>query len=194
MTQGDRDPAPPGPAGDADLLGRAQQGDREAFARLYDQHVRAVYWQAYRVLRDADLAEETTQDVFLTAWRRVRSIRVVDDSALPWLLVTARQTALNAHRRRARPDHRTEELEVEPAAARSVEDEVDDAWVRREIDAAVTALSPTDQELYALCVDGEHTYEQAARVLGVSHGSVRNRVHRLRARLRADLRSMRETS
>lgn len=180
------------PEADAVLHARAAAGDRAAFGVLYDRHVRPVYWQCYRVLRDGDLAEEATQETFLVAWRRVRAIRLVDESVLPWLLVTARQTALNAHRRSRRPDHQTAELDVDPVAERTVEDEVSDALVRQEIEKAVAALSATDQELYALCVDGDHTYAQAATSLGVSHASVRNRVHRLRTRLRADLRSMRE--
>ena len=66
--------------------------------------------------------------------------------------------------------------------------------MRAEIDKAVAALAPNDRRLYELCVEGDRTYEHAARELGVTHAVVRNRLHRLRARLRADLRSMRETS
>ena len=178
---------------DTELLTRAQVGDRLAFADLYDRHVRPVYWQAYSVLRDASEAEEVTQDVFMTAWRKIRSINPVDGSLLPWLLVTARYTALNAHRRATK--RRAEPLDgAGELGESSVEREVEAAQVRAEIDKAVAALTPNDRRLYELCVEGDRTYEQAARELGVSHAVVRNRLHRLRARLRADLRSMRETS
>jgi RNA polymerase sigma-70 factor (ECF subfamily) len=176
---------------DVDLLARAAAGDRLAFGELYDRHVRPVYWQAYSVVRDASEAEDVTQDVFVTAWRRIRAITLVDDSVLPWLMVTARYTALNAHRRAAR--RRADEL-VETPASDDVEREVEAAHVRAEIEKAVALLSPTDRRLYELCVDGDRTYQQAAADLGVSHAVVRNRLHRLRTRLRADLRSMRETS
>lgn len=174
------------------LLERAAEGDREAFAQLYDRHVRAVYWQAFRVVRDADLAEDVTQEAFVVAWRRLRSIRLVDASVLPWLLVTARQCALNAARSARR--RRTEELHERLPAEEDVETAVEADLARVEIDAAVAALGETDRRLYELCIDGDHTYEQAAAALGVSHAVVRNRLHRLRARLRADLRAMRETT
>lgn len=177
---------------DTELLTRAQVGDRLAFADLYDRHVRPVYWQAYSVLRDAAEAEEVTQDVFVTAWRKIRTITPVDGSLLPWLLVTARYTALNAHRRAARRS--AEPLDDAAVSGDSVEREVEAAQVRAEIEKAVAALAPNDRRLYELCVEGDRTYEQAARELGVSHAVVRNRLHRLRTRLRADLRSMRETS
>src|SRR5688572_3579471 len=89
-------------ADDVDLLLLAQSGDRRAFAELYDRHVRPVYWQAYSVVGDAGEAEEVTQDVFVTTWRRIRAITPVDGSLLPWLLVTARYTALNSYRRASR--------------------------------------------------------------------------------------------
>ena len=181
-------------ADDVALLTRAQAGDRAAFAGLYDRHVRPVYWQAYSVVRDAGEAEEVTQDVFVTTWRRIRAIRTVDGSVLPWLLVTARYTALNAHRRASRRSGQELTVEIPDGAESAVEREVEAALVRAEIDKAVAALTPTDRRLYELCVDGDLTYEQAARDLGVSHAVVRNRLHRLRTRLRADLRSMRETS
>ena len=181
-------------ADDVELLSRAQSGDRLAFADLYDRHVRPVYWQAYSVVRDAGEAEEVTQDVFVTTWRRIRAITPVDGSLLPWLLVTARYTALNAHRRASRRQSVTLDDEVPEGADSSVEREVEAAQVRAEIDKAVAALTPNDRRLYELCVEGDRTYEQAARELGVSHAVVRNRLHRLRTRLRADLRSMRETS
>ncbi|VXB69137.1 RNA polymerase sigma factor [Aeromicrobium sp. 9AM] len=180
--------------GDRELLARAAAGDRSAFGQLYDRHVRPVYWQAYAVVQDADEAEDVTQDVFITTWDKIRRISVVDESVLPWLLVTARFTALNARRRSHKVRARSIELNAELPDDSSVEDAVVAEQIRSEIDKAVATLSATDRRLYELCVVGDHTYELAARELGVSHAVVRNRISRLRTRLRADLRSMRETS
>jgi RNA polymerase sigma-70 factor (ECF subfamily) len=181
--------------GDRQLVARAARGDRAAFGQLYDRHVRPVYWQAYAVVRDADEAEDITQDVFITTWDKLRSIALVDESVLPWLLVTARFTALNSRRRTLKSNLRSSPLDADLVDERaSVEDEVAAGQIRAEIEKAAAALSPTDRRLYDLCVVGDHTYELAARELGVSHAVVRNRLSRLRTRLRADLRSMRETS
>ena len=173
-------------------LARAQVGDRDAFAGLYDRHARPVYWQAYAVVRDRDLAEDVTQDVFVTTWRRIRSITPVDGSILPWLLVTARYTAYNTARKEQR--RAADGLNHDPVGGPGADADVERALIQAEIDKAVAALSPVDQQLYALCVDGGATYEQAAAELGVSHSVVRNRIHRLRARLRADLSALRGTA
>ncbi|GAA3534041.1 DNA-directed RNA polymerase sigma-70 factor [Aeromicrobium flavum] len=175
------------PVDDAGLLARARRGDTVAFAALFDRHVSAVYWRAHQVVGDPDEAEDVTQDTFVTAWRRLDDITIVDRSVLPWLMVTARFTALNAGRRRAR--RRAVSLEHEPVdTGPSPTDRADAAAVAAAIEAAVARLSPVDRRLFDLCVDGDRTYEQAAAELGVTHGAVRNRVSRLRTRLRGDLR------
>ncbi|KQY60808.1 RNA polymerase subunit sigma-24 [Aeromicrobium sp. Root495] len=179
---------------DAALLERAQAGERGAFAALYTRHVRAVYWQAYGRLGDADLSEEVTQEVFVTAWRRIRTVHVVDASVLPWLMVTARNLAMNQVRRRSRPDRSTIPLDDTSPADHDVEATVEAALVRQEIEKAVGQLSSTDRRLYELCLEEGRSYDQAARELGVTQAAVRNRLSRLRQRLRADLRAMRELS
>ena len=82
-------------------------------------------------------------------------------------------------------------LEHDPVGGPGADADAESALVQAEIDKAVAALSPIDQQLYALCIDGGATYEQAAQELGVSHSVVRNRIHRLRTRLRADLSALR---
>lgn len=172
---------------EADLLARARRGDQQAFGELFDRHVNAVYWQAHQVVGNHDDAQDVTQDTFITAWRRLDEIRIVDRSVLPWLMVTARFTALNAGRKRARL--RSTPLEHEPVDPAATPDEqVDAAAVAAAIDAAVDGLSHVDRQLFELCIDGDLTYEQAATQLGVTHGAVRNRVSRLRARMRGELR------
>jgi len=191
------DPGEPRPD-DRALLARACVGDRTAFGDLYDRHVRAVYWQSLGVVGDAVLAEDVTQDVFITFWHKIRAVRVVDTSVLPWLLVTARFQGLNARRHLQRERLRSGSLDDELRALDVGHDLVDDTVLRgevqAEIDKAVAALSGPDRRVYELCLDGDHSYESAARELGVSHAAVRNRLSRVRSRLRADLHALREPS
>ncbi len=123
------------------LLHRSSSGDRAAFEQIYDRHVRAVYWQAHRVVRDAALAEEVSQDAFVTLWEKSRSVRIVDESVLPWLMVTARFIALNTHRRQRRDADRSAELDHDVADPTSdVERAAVAAEVQDRIDGAVSRL------------------------------------------------------
>lgn len=175
---------------DRELLDRAVEGDHAAFGMLFDRHVQGVYWQAYAVVRQAQDAQDVAQDVFITAWRRRAEI-VMAESLAPWLIVTARNTALNLYRKRTRLH--SVPLEAEPGGA-TVEAEVAAAEVRRQIDESVASLSTVDRALFDRCIDGDDTYEEAATALGISHGAVRNRLSRLRSRMRQDLASLKEES
>lgn len=178
-----------------EIVARAKAGDRFAFDELYSRHVKPVYWQAYSVVSNAADAEEVTQDVFVTAWRKMRDIDLVGGSLLPWLLVTAKYTAANKRRASLRHDTRATELQdyhVDRHA--DVEAQVEAGEVLNQITKSLAALSPADRDLYDLCIQQGKTYAEAADTLGVSHGSVRNRVSRLRQRLRADLHDLRGAS
>ena len=67
-----------------ELVDRAKRGDEEAFdalARLVGDRCMAI---AYRILRDADLAEDAVQAALIMAWRELRTLRDPDRFE-PWL-------------------------------------------------------------------------------------------------------------
>lgn len=179
---------------DTSLLLAAGRGNQFAFATLFDRHVRSVFYQAFSVVRDADQAQDIVQDTFYTLWHKRDHVHLVDESVLPWLMVTARNLALNAHRKIRRGpvlnlvDDLAADSSTEPASAAEA------AFVTERITTAVSALSELDQALFASCIDGDLSYEQAAQQFGVTHGTVRNRLSRLKQRLRGDLAEATEES
>ncbi len=180
---------------DRELLDRAVRGDRLAFDQLYLRHVRPVYFQAYAVVRNEYDAEDTTQEVFITAWKKITGIRIVDDSLLPWLLVTARYTALNKRRQSQRDASRQLPFDGDVIdSSMTVEETAAHDELLARVGKAVAALSEPDQRLYELCINGDRTYAEAADELGVTHGAIRNRVSRIRQRLRADIYVLRGTA
>ena len=59
----------------SDLVRRAQRGDEEAFAALVPGAVDRLLGVAYRILRDAALAEDATQQALTIAWRKLPTLR-----------------------------------------------------------------------------------------------------------------------
>src|ERR1700756_468140 len=87
---------PPQPSDDLDaLLGRVARGDSAAFATLYDLTKTRVYGLVMRVLRDPGYSEETTQEVYLEAWRTAPAYDSAKGSALAWLLTMAHRRAID---------------------------------------------------------------------------------------------------
>lgn len=158
--------------------------DRASFDVLVRRHSRAVYLAALSVTGIAADAEEIAQDAFLVLWRRrTDDVRLVADSVAPWLIVTARNLALNRRRGERRLRARQErEVELPPLA--DPEAEVIAITARRAVDDALAQLDPLDAEIARLCLVDGLSYAEAAGQLGVAHGVVRNRLSRIRRRLR----------
>ncbi|MDM4762185.1 sigma-70 family RNA polymerase sigma factor [Galbitalea sp. SE-J8] len=175
------------------LFERLRDGDREALGELYRRHSRAVYAAAIGVLRARQEAEEILQDTFVTMWHRRGAISLVGESTLPWLVTTSRFLALNRARSisRRRTDSVNDPDAIE-SRRRSPDDEAALSELRARLESAIAGLPELDRSIVALCLSEDYTYKEAAVRLGVSQATVRNRLGRLRVRLRAALGSARE--
>src|SRR6187399_3504692 len=83
------------------MVERARAGDELAFESLVDLHGGRCFGIAYRILRDADRAQDAVQQAFLLAWRELPRLRDPDRFG-PWLhrlLVNACYEELRRHRR-----------------------------------------------------------------------------------------------
>jgi RNA polymerase sigma-70 factor (ECF subfamily) len=172
---------------DEQLWSACAEGDEVAFGQLFERHSRAVYNHAFRLTGSWTLAEDVTQATFVTAWRRRRAARMVDGSALPWLLVVATNAAHTERRSVRRWYALLRRVPPEPEAGSDPADDVparvDDERRMAYLLALVRRLPPAEREAVALCVWSGVPYPQAATVLGISEGAVRSRVSRARTRL-----------
>src|ERR671911_2180475 len=86
--------------GDEALVSRVAGGDERAFLELYDRYSRPVYATGFRLLGDAQLAEELVQDAFTSVWRSAASFDPARASFATWLYRVARNRATDLDRRR----------------------------------------------------------------------------------------------
>jgi RNA polymerase sigma-70 factor (ECF subfamily) len=174
-------------ATDVQLWAEAVEGDRVAFGLLFDRHCKAVYNHCFRLSASWDVAEDATQATFLIAWRKRDQVRLVNGSALPWLLSVATNAARDERRSARRwlaallrmPPDRDAAVEV----ADLVADRVDDMRRMRTVLRAVAHLPRAQREALMLCVWSSVPYSAAATILGISESSVRARVSKARGRL-----------
>ncbi len=181
------------PASERDIFALVQRGDQEAFRALFRLHQRPVYLTAYSVVRSRTDAEEITQDSFLTMWRKRAKISLVGDSALPWLVTTARFLGLN--RRRANARSARESLDAAGTLADASNSPVAGvlaAELVEQLGSLMSGMSDVDRDIFRLCLLDELSYEQEAREMGITHGAVRNRLSRLKGRLRLALDDSKE--
>lgn len=167
---------------DTELIRLARRGDRGAFSALFSRHSKAVYLYAWSQLRNDADAEDVAQEVFVVAWRRLGSIRVVESSALPWLLVTCRNLGRNSLRARKDALPLAEELLPGDRVRQERVEEL--SWVRQ----AVERLGGMDQRIIHLCLVEGYSYDEAADHLGVTTTALAKRLQRARAGIRLALR------
>jgi RNA polymerase sigma factor (sigma-70 family) len=178
-------PAPP-----ADM-NRVMETDREllrtpaGFGTLFERHGRAIYNYCFRRTADWAVAEDLTSVVFLEAWRKRTEVRLQGDALLPWLYGVATNVLRNRSRSLRRHKAALARLPRghEADFADDVAQRLDDQAQMLSILERVQTLSKGDQDVLALCVWSELSYEEAAIALDVPVGTVRSRLSRARARL-----------
>jgi RNA polymerase sigma factor (sigma-70 family) len=176
-----------GETSDARLWARACAGDQSAFGELFVRHANRVHNYCFRRTGSWTLAEDATSQTFMEAWRRRSSI-VVSDSLLPWLFVAANNVCRNSDRAR----RRTANLLAKAPLPNDVGDHADEVAARidderqmQHVLSALRTLKRADQDVVAMCDWEGLSYDEAAAVLGVPIGTVRSRLSRARARLKA---------
>lgn len=176
-------PMPPPPvawSADADDVHAAARGDRQAFQRLYRQHVDRVYGAVYRLAGyDHARAEDLTQDAFVRAWQKLGEFR--HESAFgTWLYRLAVNVALMDIRARS----------AQPVGFVSDEDLPDPGEVpfcaaeREELERTIARLPPRARAVLVLHDVEGWRHEEIASELDMAVGTSKAQLHRARALLR----------
>jgi RNA polymerase sigma-70 factor (ECF subfamily) len=86
-----------------DRVARARAGDTEAFREIVERYSRTLWRAAWRILGEAEAAEDAVQEAFLRAWR---GFATFDDRAelSTWLYRIAVNSAIDLRRKRRRAD------------------------------------------------------------------------------------------
>ena len=171
-----------------ELLTAALAGDRDAWDRIVDDHVRLLWW----IARSHRLDDATASDVVQTVWLQLLRFghRIDDPDRLPaWLATVARREAQG---RLSRPEvadaHLTDR--ADPTES-SPEDRVVDDETVAIVMAAFAQLSEADQRLLRLVCDvPPRSYDEIAALLGRTIGYIGPSRQRALERLRALIHGM----
>jgi len=183
---------------DAALVLRVQRADAAAFAVLMRRYNRRLYRTARAILKDDGAAEDAVQEGYLAAWRHVGAFRG-DAQIGTWLTRIVVNQALQALRRRRREqvvvlfdDPAGEPADGDDAvtdtpAADMPEDAMARTEMRRLIERKIDELPEAYRTVFVLREVEDMTVDEAAAALGIPAATVRSRLFRAKARLRASL-------
>lgn len=182
-----------------DLLRRMAAGEEAAFTALYKTYQGGIYRFARQMTAGAGLAEEVTQEVFLTLMRDVRSFNASRGSLRAWLYGIARNCVLRCLERE-RPyvalesgteEENMAELVADPCVPEDGLAGLGSRETVEQVRRAVLALPASYREVVVICELHELGYAEAAQILGCPVGTVRSRLHRARELLAQRLEALR---
>jgi RNA polymerase sigma-70 factor, ECF subfamily len=169
--------------------------DPVTFARVYDEHHRAVHASAYRVLGSAPQAQDVVQDVFLRVWRDPSKFDARRGEIGSYLRLMARSRAVDLWREGQAAGRASDRLKVvvardAPKADPRPDEEALDGSDRRAVRDALGRLPDPQREALVLAYWGGLTAEQIARRSGVPLGTAKSRIRLGLARLRTEVGPM----
>ena len=137
---------------------RIQKGDRDAFARVYQQLKQPVYTICYRITQSRETAEDITHDVFVKLFRSPPDASVNNIRA--WIFQMARNLSIDALRKKSRTAEQDEESDIV--------DSYDHIHLQMDIEAALRKLPSDEREILTLHLNADLGFKEIANIVGLS--------------------------
>lgn len=183
-----------------DLIRQAQEGDADAFCTLAESYQRRVYVLALHYCRDPHDAEDLSQEVWLKAFRALKSFRV-ESSFYTWLRQIIVNSFLNHRRATAlrrwgdplafvhfETQAETNELHGWGLGQmRDAEGDIHAKILLEKVLAALGELTPQQRLIFLLKHREGMTYEEISKAFGCSTGTIKKSLFRAVVKVRERL-------
>ena len=177
-------------ADDRGLIAASLEGDTAAFGELVRRYQDRLYNTVYRLLDNADDAQDVVQDAFVNAYQSLEGFKG-DSQFFTWLYRIAVNTAISLKRKQrvtlSINAGRNGEHGIEPLDGSEYSrpgQGLERAEEERRVQEALNRLSPEHRMVLILKDMEGQKYETMAEILQVPIGTIRSRLHRARAELR----------
>jgi RNA polymerase sigma-70 factor (ECF subfamily) len=175
---------------DEELMRLVRDGDARGFEALYDRHGGAAFSLAYRMVGNRAMAEDISQEAFLSIWRSRLRYEPARGSVRTWVLGIVHHRAIDALRRNLVHERRrasAEGIEERHEAVERTEVEVARREEARSIREALETLPGDQVKVIELAYFGGFTHTQIAEMLDMPIGTVKGRMRLGLEKLRREL-------
>lgn len=178
---------------DLELVERIRQGEQAALDLLYKRYSSPVYSLVWKILQNAEEAEDVALDVFWQVWRQADRYDPARGAPPAWIFTLARSRAIDRLRARNRREDRNISIDdpavhIDPLDENAAPDQIVSFRQSRDaVRAAMTKLSDVQREAVELAFLKGLTHVEIAEKLGQPLGTVKTRIRQGLIRLRKHL-------
>jgi RNA polymerase sigma-70 factor (ECF subfamily) len=168
-----------GALGDEEVMHLVQEGDPRAFELFYDRHSGPAFSLAYRMVGNRAVAEDVSQEAFVSIWRSRLRYQPERGSVRTWVLGIVHHRAIDALRRNAVHDRRrasAEGIEERFEAPQQTDVEVARREEARTVRAAIGELPEEQVRVIELAYFGGFSHSEIADQLDMPIGTVKGRM------------------
>jgi len=177
---------------DDEVVRKAREGDENAFRTLVEAHSRNVFRLAYRITRNEEDAEDTVQETFIRAYRKLDGFEARANFGT-WLYRITANTAIDMLRKKKRHESRAAPLdEAESGVAGRQERLVFARQVRERVDFALVGLSELERAAFVLRHCEELSLAEISSTLDITVSATKQAVFRAVRKLRSALAPLRD--
>ncbi|PHQ78440.1 MAG: RNA polymerase subunit sigma [Thalassobium sp.] len=166
----------------AQLAAIRDKQDEQAFAEVFQHFAPRVKGFLIKSGASAELAEECTQDVMATLWRKAHMFDPTRASVSTWIFTIARNRKIDLLRKQRRPE--PEDLTWGPEAEPDQEDVLALQQDTERLGAALAALPEKQRNLIERAYFGDLTHSEIAQETGLPLGTIKSRIRLALDRLR----------
>ncbi len=177
---------------DSELIQHTLDGDEKAFATLVNKYQKQVHALAWQKIGDFHIAQEITQDTFLTAYQKLATL-TNHNCFVGWLYVITNRKCIAWHRKK-KPQPQsletTNPVELEEVYysnyMTSKREEAANRKQRALVRKLLSKLQESEKTVVTMYYIAEMTCEEIGKFLGVSPNTVRSRLHRARNKMKKE--------
>ncbi|MBE5040370.1 RNA polymerase sigma factor [Ructibacterium gallinarum] len=183
------------------LIQQAQQGNPVAFEQLIAEHQKRIFSIAYRIAGNSDDAADMAQEVLVKIFKNINKFKG-DSKFSTWIYRVATNTCLDELKRiRRHPSYSLDqEIDTEEGSisaeieddAPTPEESAERKAVRDAVNIAIARLGDDHKKVIVLRDLQGFSYEEIAKIMNCSEGTVKSRISRARSQLKKILQQDRE--
>ncbi|GGN04841.1 RNA polymerase sigma-70 factor [Dyadobacter beijingensis] len=155
------------------LLKDLALGNSEAFNEVYRHYHGEISRYIFKFVKSTEHTEDLCQEIFLKVWEKRETLPNLQ-SFRAYLYTVSKNRVLDFLRHAAiERTAREEIIRASLAHATHVEEALQNEEYQHYLQKILHQLSPRDQEVFRLCREMEHSYDEAAEVLGISRNAIK---------------------